>query len=604
MTHWRKHVVTLASGGLLATFALVAPSAVAGPAAFTSVDETVDGAGHCVHGNPAINCNAYDGKDFVWLNGGPLTALLGDGDYFFAVVKSGGQSNPNDTQATNDNLLSNDSYVERSFSISGGVFSYSGNHDADGAKVRLAPYDTTSHVYHLMICALNSDLTQPDKKSCKSDAFKVKEGEGGGGGFSAPTADKTADGTHSRSVSWTIDKSADQTVIHAGSPVATNYTVTADKTISNEKWGVNGTITVTNTNGDPLPVTDVTENLPTDEPTLDATCDVAPSGGGSYTFPTNVPAQSGVTPGTLDFDYSCSFANEPDYTETYLNTATVTYTDPDTGSQTVDAVMTFTVPEDATLDEGSDPECVMVSDTNASPVGSPGTGTEACDDAEFDYSITFFNNLCVDYPNTATIATEDEVQPEGWPRTADWTVTFCGPNAGGLTQGWWQNKNGQSLLTKNTASACSTLTGYTSGHDALTDLINADSGGSASKKFTNGDCADSTKFSYLPKFDLFVFGLAKSSGNGWAMLLSQWLTTTLDTASYPNTIKAGGPALTSGAKIYNPDGLLGLPTCTTIGALLTGAVNNFSTYKNTKSTVTALAGMFDRINNHAQPSCV
>jgi len=87
------------------------------------------------------------------------------------------------------------------------------------------------------------------------------------------------------------------------------------------------------------------------------------------------------------------------------------------------------------------------------------------------------------------------------------------------------------------------------------------------------------------------------------MLLSQWLTTTLDTASYI-TGKAGGPALDANDNIYNPDGLLGLDECTTIGDLLTQAVQQFSLYKDDKSTVTALSSMFDRINNNLQPSCV
>jgi len=323
----------------------------------------------------------------------------------------------------------------------------------------------------------------------------------------------------------------------------------------------------------------------------------------------NVDAQSGGAPGTLDFDYSCTVANEPDYTILdYLNTATVSYTDDNGDPQIVDAPAFFSFPEEATLDPLSDPECVTVSDTNADPVGSPGTGTEVCDTTEFDYSITFFYNLCVDYPNEAAIATADEVQPEGWPKTADKTVTFCGPNAGGHTQGWWQNKNGQALLkaTLNTTSACGTLNGYVGAKDSLLDLINADSGGSSSKQYVKADCTDTTKFSYLPKFDVFVFNLAKSSGNGWAMLLSQWMTTALDTADYPTTFKAGAPDLDFSAHIYNPDGLLGLEECTTIDALLTEASLQFNPpgYKNDKSQVTALAGMFDRINNNVQPSCV
>jgi hypothetical protein len=604
MTHWRKHVVTLASGGVLAALAVVAPVATAGPAAFTSVDEGIDGTGHCVHGNPAVNCNAYDGKEFVWLNGGPLTAVLGDGNYFFAVVNSGGQSDPNDGTP---NLLSSDSFTERSFSVTNCatscVFTYLGStHDVDGTKIRLIPYGDAAHVYHLMICRLADDLSQPSQKSCKSDAFKVTtSGGGGGGGFSAPTADKTADGNHHKHITWTIAKSADQTVIHSGSPVATHYTVTATKHVDSETWGVSGIITVTNTNTTPLPVTNVVENLATDEPSLGASCTVGPPTSGS------VPAASGQppVPGTLDFPYSCSLANQPDYSATYLNSATVTYTDDQQASQTVDAVMTFTVPAAATLDSGSDPESVVVKDDNpGTALALSGTGTTISDTTVWNYTINWFNNLCVDHTNTATMSTTDSVQPTGWPRTAQWTVTFCGPNAGGLTQGWWQNKNGQALLKANTSSACTTLNGYVGGNNTLADLINVDSGGNSSKQYVNGDCTNTSAFSYLPKFDLFVFNLANSSGTGWPMLLSQWLTTTLDTASYPNTIKAGGPSLTGAAKIYNPDGLLGLPTCTTIHDLLAGAVTQFSSYKNTKSTVTALSSMFDRINNNIQPSCV
>ncbi len=45
-------------------------SAVTG-AGFTNVNESLDGTGHCQNGNPNINCNIYDGKQYVWLNGGP-----------------------------------------------------------------------------------------------------------------------------------------------------------------------------------------------------------------------------------------------------------------------------------------------------------------------------------------------------------------------------------------------------------------------------------------------------------------------------------------------------------------------------------------------------
>ena len=66
-------------------------------AAFTTVNQAVDGTGHCANGNPGVNCNIYNGKEFVWLNGGPKASKLGaDGQYFFAVLAPGGQRTPND----------------------------------------------------------------------------------------------------------------------------------------------------------------------------------------------------------------------------------------------------------------------------------------------------------------------------------------------------------------------------------------------------------------------------------------------------------------------------------------------------------------------------
>src|SRR4051794_11742447 len=94
-------------------------------AAFTTVNETADGTGHCQNGNPTVNCNIYDGKQYVWMNGGPSTAYVGDGSYFFAVLVPGGQADPNDGASKN---LSDDfdAYTNRTFSVSGGALSYRG----------------------------------------------------------------------------------------------------------------------------------------------------------------------------------------------------------------------------------------------------------------------------------------------------------------------------------------------------------------------------------------------------------------------------------------------------------------------------------------------
>jgi hypothetical protein len=121
-SHQHDHRTRLSfAGSLLAVCALAAATtyAVSG-AGFTTVNEGADGPDHCENGNPQVNCNLYDGKPFVWLNGGPAANGLGpDGQYFFAVLEPGGQPNPNDGGSKN---LSDDfdAYTNRTFTVSGG----------------------------------------------------------------------------------------------------------------------------------------------------------------------------------------------------------------------------------------------------------------------------------------------------------------------------------------------------------------------------------------------------------------------------------------------------------------------------------------------------
>ena len=180
----------------LAAFA-IAPDALAGRvpvtgAVYTTVDEAVDGTGKCKNGNPAVNCNIYLGKPYVWLNGGPTGASLGpSGKYFFAVLAPGGQPNPNDGGKLN---LSDDydAYTNRTFTVTNGeVSAYGGTHDLDsgagaGPRVpnslppflRLYPYADSPNnggVYIMAVCSIGVDGSQypVDPRSCKYDAFKA-----------------------------------------------------------------------------------------------------------------------------------------------------------------------------------------------------------------------------------------------------------------------------------------------------------------------------------------------------------------------------------------------------------------------------------------------
>jgi hypothetical protein len=158
-------------------------------AGYTTVNTAVDGNNHCKNGNPGVNCNIYDGKEFVWLNGGPAANGLGpDGRYFFAVLVPGGQPDPNDGGAKN---LSDDydAYTNRTFTVTNGeVSAYAGSHTFDSGSgggahpngkppfIRLFPYaDTTNPggVYIMAICSLGAGYPVVPK-SCKYDAFKVR----------------------------------------------------------------------------------------------------------------------------------------------------------------------------------------------------------------------------------------------------------------------------------------------------------------------------------------------------------------------------------------------------------------------------------------------
>jgi hypothetical protein len=207
--------------GVFITAAALAPSAWAAPvtgAGFTTVNQIVDGTGHCKNGNPNINCNIYDGKQYVWLNGGPSVAYVGDGDYFFAVLVPGGQNDPNDAGANNlsdtycapytncpgptngDSTLipTGDSYTNRKFHVTGGTITnvYGSTHQFANNKIRLMPYDDTTNpggVYILAICSLPIGSSPPvNASSCKYDAFKVQESECQGDNCNPSTANKVS----------------------------------------------------------------------------------------------------------------------------------------------------------------------------------------------------------------------------------------------------------------------------------------------------------------------------------------------------------------------------------------------------------------------------
>ena len=182
-------------------------------AVFTSTNPTVDdpntdpSSTHdlCLNAKddaPAIDCNIYKSKSYVWLTGGPGPSDLSDGTYVFAVLVPGGQGGndaPNDCTPSNLSDESpcptsatgaGDTWQHRVFSVAGGVITYPaagypGGHDFDNltGMIRLMPYDNTTNPggeYVMAVCNLaDRDVNATNgpgvtPSDCRYDNFKVR----------------------------------------------------------------------------------------------------------------------------------------------------------------------------------------------------------------------------------------------------------------------------------------------------------------------------------------------------------------------------------------------------------------------------------------------
>ena len=181
-------------------FAGGAGAIVAG-AGYTGTNSNYDGPNTCFNGPGLVNCNIYQAKENVWLNGGPTngTSALSDGTYFFVVGVPGGENSdindaatvPDTTAATARNLSDDfDAYANRTFTVANHhIATYTGTHAFDSGKIRLFPYSDTTNSggeYFVGICKYTPDdpatpdvneSTYPvDPSSCKYDNFKIHQG--------------------------------------------------------------------------------------------------------------------------------------------------------------------------------------------------------------------------------------------------------------------------------------------------------------------------------------------------------------------------------------------------------------------------------------------
>lgn len=568
--------------GIAAIALLIVSSASpqVGGAAFTTINEAADGTGHCK--NTAINCNIYDSKDVVWLNGGPQkNGLKPDGKYFFAVLVPGGQPSPNDAGTVPDdgtgtpkNLSDDfDNYLNRAFTVANGEVSvYGGTHDFDNGVaggptisnsppfIRLKPYTTTTNsggVYILAICYIGANGTAypVDPRDCKYDAFKVKPA-------SPPQPSpldivKSVTPTHDKSFKWDILKTAPARVNGTGgSNVNVGYTIKVTPSVDSETWHASGTISVSNDNTFDVPVTAISDDIMYGDPlTLDRSCtidSIEDENANAVTLPQSITAETGV----FNAEYSCTFSGAPAATSE-TNVARVTWdgvpavegegghSELAGGTQVFE--LPFTWPAASLIDE-----CVNVYD-NLQLAGDTLLASMCVNGAGVLQSPTYVNSaygispgltvsllpaaaptyyqigytkqfvvpltLCVEVDNTGKVTTTDT----NTSKTSPAAVSVC-PSVNGLTMGYWQNKNGQGTINGgNPSGSCLPLYNYLTQFNPFKNLSTSTCGTSAGYTLNK-----STPSSGIAGYVYDIIKAANAGGASMnAMLKGQMLATAL-----------------------------------------------------------------------------
>jgi hypothetical protein len=225
---------------------------------------------------------------------------------------------------------------------------------------------------------------------------------------------KTASTSFTRTYSWTINKTADQTALtlSRGQQFLVNYDVLVDATFVDSDWAVSGNISIHNPGDSAAMILSIEDMLP-GATNVSLNCGV--------TFPYELPAG-----GTLTCTYNASLPDN----STRTNTATVTLAG--------DTVYNASVQVDfcvATVNEVD--ECIDVSDTYAGSLGTVCYSGGVPKNLYYSRWIGPYE-VCGDYTvvNTASFVSNDTSTIGA----DNWTVAVHVPCTGGctLTPGYWK----------------------------------------------------------------------------------------------------------------------------------------------------------------------
>jgi hypothetical protein len=393
---------------------------------------------------------------------------------------------------------------------------------------------------------------------------------------------KDANPSFTRTYNWSISKTVDKTLVEqsGGGTATLNYTVKVSETsFTDSNWQVMGTIIVSNPNDfESIALTGVTDALDNS-----GTCKIT---GGNTTAA--IPAG-----GIAALSYTCSYPSQPAYNTTVTNTATAmwdqTAASTPSGSATGSATFKFTAPT-TTVNK-----TVTITDTFNGVKTTLGTLT-ATDSTPFtsqtftySHTVNVPTSNCVTYPNTATVVETGQ--------TASASVEVCGPaKTGALTMGYWQNKNGQGIITNQAKTGPCPSAAWLTQYAPFQDL------------------SSTATCSQVAAYVTTVIKAATCGGSTCnAMLKAQMLATALDVYFSDPALggnQIGAPAPIGGVKIdltnigtfENVSSAFGGATSLTVSQMLAYAASQSNAggstwYSNVKATQVLAKDAFDAINN-------
>lgn len=278
---------------------------------------------------------------------------------------------------------------------------------------------STPGTYHVIATVYHQNSNGNDNVASGANDFVVCI-------VSPLTISKTANTSLTRSWTWGIAKTADESDVTLTSGVfnTANYTVTPSASSADSAWAVAGNISITNPTGNPT-ITGV------------AVSDSMDGTGGPIAGTVVCPGTSIAAGATMICTYSASL---PDGTSR-TNTANVTVGSASILNGSATASVSFS---GATINKVND--CAAISDTNAK--GPQGVVQCAGAIAAINYSTTFGKNAGADvelacgdtaYTNTASFVTDDTSATGNASKTINFHVN-C-PLGCTLTQGYWKTHN-------------------------------------------------------------------------------------------------------------------------------------------------------------------